>query len=276
MRKYKATIAVLVIAILLTLSLAGCRKSSPTTAEGTQEAPADAAQPAAAEQPQARQPQQVAPAPTRTTTVTTPQRPPQPRQPATEQLADYKDQKVKRLIAKADEKVTSYAFYYQTSANWNLIRDQYFIRGDAMKVKLFEVNFYNRKHYFDTVYLDMAAKTGLAYCESRHESRCLDQNREFIVDYNDFIIKTPYEWVKEVPFDAVWTGGEQIDNRAAEVVEYDRPDGTTVRIKIDAYAGLPREVWIFRGDVENTLERYAFRDFSINSVKGSDVEHQFI
>ena len=276
MKKYQTTIIVLVMAILLMISLAGCRKSTARQVEeGAQEIveQPDEAAPA----PSARPQQQ--PTPTQTRTVTTPSAPARtaaPRPPATEQLTDYKDPKVKRLIAKVDAKVTSYAFYFQTSANWNLIRDQYFVREDKMKVKLFEVNFYNRKHYFDTVYLDMTSKTGYAYCEARQERRCLDQNREFIVEYNDFIIKTPYEWAKEIPYDAVWTGTEQIDNRAADVVEYDRPDSTIVRIKLDAYSGLPREVWIFRGDVENLLERYAFRDFSINSVKASDAEHQFI
>lgn len=276
MKTHQAIIASVIVALLV-IAISSCTKASSRPAEPAVPAMDEqetSAPPQA--QPSAQQP------PTRTETVTTPppsrtSPAPQPQTPApsTSQLTDYTDAKIKRIIAKSD-KVTGYAFYYQTSANWNLIRDQYFIRGDKMKVKLYEVNFYNRQHYFDTVYLDMAAKTGIAYCESRDQRRCSDPNREFIVAYNDFIIKTPYEWVNEVPYRAVWVGTEQIDNRAADVIEFDRNDGATIRMKLDSFSGLPREVWIYQGDVENVIERYAFRDFSINSVTATEIEHQFI
>jgi len=176
---------------------------------------------------------------------------------------------------KASTEPTSYAFYFQTSDNWNLIRDQYFIRDNRVKIKLFEINFYNRKHYFDTVYLDMTQQTGYAYCESRGQRRCSDPDREFLVEYSDFIIKTPMEWMREVPYNAAWVGTEQIDNRAADIIEYERNDGTTVRMKVDAYSGVPREIWVYQGSMENVVEKYAFRDFAINAVKESDMDHQF-
>ena len=265
MKKYLATMAVLVIAMLL--ALGACTKVSKEETPQAQE-PIEAPQ----EVPQ--EPEQ--PVVTKTVTTTTPKTTTPTKTVETQPASDYTDKKVKGLMQKAEQKTTSYAFYYQTSANWDLIRDQYFIKGDKMKVKLFEVNFYNRQHYFDTVYLNMADKTGLAYCENRDQVRCTDQNREFTVAYEDFVIKTPLEWIEEVPKDAKWTGTEQIDSRAADVIEYERGDGTTVRLKVDAYSGVPREVYIYRGDVENVLEKYAFRDLAINSVKNSDIEHQFI
>lgn len=275
MKTYQTMVASVIIALLV-IALTGCTKASSIPAEPAAPAMEEQESPPPQAQPSVQQP------PTRTETVTTP--PPRRTSPAPEPetpmpsasgLTDYQDSKIKRIIAKAD-KVTSYAFYYQTSANWNLIRDQYFIRGDKVKVKLYEVNFYNRQHYFDTVYLDTAAEASIAYCENRNHQRCTDQNREFIVVYNDFIIKLPHEWIKEVPYDAVWVGTEQIDNRAADAIEFDRNDGTTVRMKLDSFSGLPREIWVYQGDIENVIERYAFRDFSINSVTAADIEHQFI
>lgn len=279
MKRYTGILITLTLAIMLLASITACSRKEKAGQEGAIEQPAteEEAAPQPIGQPATKtvttttQPARKATTPAKATT--------QPGQ-ATEETeparqVGFADQKVKNLVSKAEEKITSYAFYYQTSANWDLIRDQYFIRGDKMKVKLYEVNFYNRKHYFDTVYLDMAEKTGVAFCEDRKQVRCFDRNREFAIDYNDFVIKTPLQWMEEVPYEARWTGTEQIDNRAADIVEYDRDDGTSVRLKVDAYSGVPREVWIYRGDVDNLMEKYGFRDLAVNSVKDADMQHKF-
>ncbi len=183
------------------------------------------------------------------------------------------DSRVEKVLNKVDS-IKSYEYYYQTSDNWDLIRDKYYIKDNKIKINLFEVNYYNKKHYFDTVYLDTNAESAVAYCEEPGHSRCSDSDKEFVVSYSDFIIKTPEEWVKEIDY-AEWAGTEQLDQRAADILEYENDDGTTTRMWVDSFSGLARQIWIYRGDTENIVEKYGFRDLAINSVRTSDMEHQF-
>ncbi len=155
-----------------------------------------------------------------------------------------------------------------------MIRDKYFIYKNRMKIDLYDVNLYNKRNYFDMVYLDMSAKAGVAYCEDRHHQRCVDPDRRFDIAYEDFIIKTPKDWMLGLPADARVLSSETIDERLATVIEYPNPDGTTTRLWVDTFSGLPMQVITYQGEVENTFERYGFRDLSVNSVLASNVEHQ--
>jgi len=187
----------------------------------------------------------------------------------------YADERVSNLVKKAAEKTTSYRFYYQTSANWDLVRDQYFIKGDKIKIKLYEENMWNADNYFDTVYLDTAQKTAAAYCESPEKKRCKDLNKQFKVEYEDYKILTPLDWINVIPTDAKWQGSEQVDDRPADAVVFSTPDGKTTRMLMDKFSGVPAQVIIYKGDIENVVERYKFRELSVNSVKTSETEHQF-
>ncbi len=186
----------------------------------------------------------------------------------------YADQKVASLVQKARDKVESYSFLYQTSDNWDVIRDKYFIYKNKIKIDLYDVNLYNRRNYFDMVYLDMSAKTGVAYCEDRHHQRCIDPDRRFDVAYEDFIIKTPKDWMLSLPADAHVISSEMRDQRLATVIEHANPDATVTRLWVDTFSGLPMQVITYQGEIENELEKYGFRDLSVNSVLSSEVEHQ--
>lgn len=199
---------------------------------------------------------------------------PSPTPAAAVSAGAYADPKVAALVQKARDKVESYSFLYQTSGNWDVIRDKYFIHKNKMKIDLYDVNLYNRRNYFDMVYLDMSAKTGVAYCEDRRHQRCIDPDRRFDIAYEDFIIKTPKEWMLSMPPDAHVISSEMLDERLATVIEHTNPDGTVTRLWVDTFSGLPMQVSTYQGEIENSLERYGFRDLSVNSVLSSQVEHQ--
>jgi hypothetical protein len=188
--------------------------------------------------------------------------------------APSSDPKLTALMKKAKEKVKSYGFYYTTSQNWELWRDQYFVRGDNIKVKLYDVNLYNKENYFDTVYLNTRAKTGSAFCEHDSHVKCKDKDREFVVQYEDFVIKTPLEWLESM-HNARWVGTETFDDRNTQVVEYDE-NGSTVRVWIDAFYGVPLKVIVYHGDIENAIAKYGFRDMTINTVTSSDMQHIYL
>ena len=86
-------------------------------------------------------------------------------------IVNYEERKVQDLLDR-HKKINSYSFYYSTSENWNLLRDKYFVKGNKIKIKLFEPKMWDRETYFDTVYLDVATQNGFGYCESREKERC--------------------------------------------------------------------------------------------------------
>jgi len=254
---------ILVVIAMFLLSGCGSDEVSDTTVKTVDKSPETA--PVADEMPETTETATAAPVPEPTASPVV-----EETEPATTQQMNPK---VQALLDKTDS-IKSYEFFYQTSDNWDLIRDKYYIRDNIVKIKLFEVNWYNKKAYFDTVYLDMDAETAVAFCEDTSHSRCEDSDKEFVIEYNDFKLKTPKEWVNEIEY-AEWVGTEQLDKRSADIVEYDNNDGTTTRIWIDSYSGLARQIWIYRGDTENLLDKYGFRDLAINSVKADDVKHTF-
>ncbi len=192
--------------------------------------------------------------------------------PYTASASGYADERVANLI-ESFKKAASYSFYYATSENWNLLRDQYLVKGSKVKIKLYEPNRWDKRTYFDTVYLDSSTQTAEAYCESHEQERCGDRTKKFTVEYADYKTVLPRDWLFSLPSTTQVVGGEQVENRAAVIVEYQRADGATVRISIDKFAGVPLMVQVYNGEIENLLERYLFKEMSINSVKSSDMVH---
>lgn len=183
------------------------------------------------------------------------------------------DPKVKSMLDKAKDKPNlGYSFYFTTTDNWELWRDRYFIKGSNIKIQLYSVNLYDRDNYFDTVYLNMETKTAFGYCEGVTSGRCPNPDREFKLNYDEFIIKTPLDWLADLTY-AEWVGAEQFDERLAQMVEYKRIGGNTVRVWLDSFSGIPVQVVVYGDDLEDIRERYGFRDLTV-SVASSQVRHQ--
>ena len=178
------------------------------------------------------------------------------------------------LLGKADEKVKNikgrsggYQFLYAPPPG-NLARDTWFIKGNKIVVRLYEENVVQAGINYDTIYLDTSAKTAEAYCEDERSPRCPDKNKQFSVDYNEVIIKTPYQWMKEIKTGEI-VSGEMLWDRKVEVVEY--TEGNTVYKQwIDGFSGLPVKVRIGRGP---DAEEYQFRDLAVNTVIEAQLEH---
>ncbi|MBI1970952.1 hypothetical protein HYS47_04345 [Candidatus Woesearchaeota archaeon] len=185
------------------------------------------------------------------------------------------DPKVKDLVERAKKKANlGYSFYFTTTDNWELWRDKYFIKGDETKIKLYQVNLYDKKNYFNTVYMNSREKSAVGYCEDPSSTRCVDPNREFKLAYDDFTIKMPMDWINEIETTkAVWIGSEQVDERLSHVVEYPKLGGLRVRVWVDSFSGIPVQVVVYGEDLEDIRERYGFRDLTV-SVSSTQVRHQ--
>ncbi len=261
----------IILAILLLVALlAGCGFKAKEQQAPVAPVPAEPAapEPAAPAEPVAPEPVPV-PEPAAPEPASEPSPSPSP---YTASASGYADERVANLLERF-AKTDSYSFYYATSDNWNLLRDQYFVKGPKIKIKLYEPNQWNKRTYFDTVYLDTATQTAEAYCESREKERCADATRKFSIEYADYKIALPGDWVLSLPYATQIVGGEQVEDRAAAVVEYSRADGATVRISVDKFSGVPIMVQVYQGEIENLLERYLFKEITVNSVKSSYIVH---
>ncbi len=172
---------------------------------------------------------------------------------------------VQAILDKADEKVTSYLFYYAPPPD-NLARNKYFVKGNRVKVELYEVNFYNAEDYFDTVYLDRIKKTAIAFCENRQTSLCAKSTQAQVLPYEEYAIKLPHEYLEEVS-SASKMGSETLYDRMSVKLKYN-VKGQEYETWVDQYSGLPMRVKV---GLEKEAPKFEFRELAINSLFDEDV-----
>lgn len=181
---------------------------------------------------------------------------------------------LKELLEKADRKLTSMVYLYGSPENEGRFLDTYYVRGDKMKVKLYEGNYYMRQDYFDTVYLDTSKKTATGRCENR--KRCIfpdldNTGRVFAVNYDDYRRKTPYEWLQDITTPEI-IGPEIVDKRSALKIKYPKGE-TTVEMWMDNTYGVPLQIKILQPNDEE--EMYQFTNWQFNTLKEADVVPAF-
>ncbi|MEM4247125.1 MAG: hypothetical protein QXF14_02275, partial [Candidatus Woesearchaeota archaeon] len=239
------------IAVLLILLLVSC---GPATQPATpaQQTALPAAQPAA---PAQAAPEPLPPGPTPVETKPTP----------------TASKELQALLAKADQKIKSYS-YLELIIPTKQQPDRFYVKGTKVKIKLYEYDPYVPDNYFDTVYLDTVSKTAIGRCENKR--RCIwpqgDNTKKTWteLDYNKYLTKTPYEFVKSVPPTATIIGPEVYDQRTVTKIEYEE-GGKLVQMWIDDTYGIPRAVRIVPSSGEEL--NYKFNDLQFNTLTDKDV-----
>ena len=144
----------------------------------------------------------------------------------------------------------------------------YHIKGGKAKIDLPRMNFIPKVEVrLDIVYLDIAARKAVAYCEEK--GVCPDRNMAYDQDFDKYYYRNPYDWLNDVPSDAEIVGTEQIFTRDVTHIKYVE-SGATTEIWIDEFYKVPLEVL-----VTSNLgpSRYVYHLISINSVKDSNLAH---
>lgn len=179
-------------------------------------------------------------------------------------------EKVKELLTRADTKLVSMGYLYGGPENDGRFLDTYYVKGDKIKVKLYEDNIYVEDGYFDTVYLDDTQKTALGRCENQKRcvsSRVDNMNKDFPTVYDDYRRKTPYEWLQHITTPTV-VGEEVVDKRSALKIEYPKKD-TKVEMWLDKTYGVPLQLKMVYPD--ETEESYQFTNVQFNTLKEEDL-----
>lgn len=208
------------------------------------------------------------------TTPTIAPAPSPPEQEEPEPAEEEMSEQLKELLALADQKVKSYRYLLGEPPENHLL-DTYFIKGNKVRINLFEYDPYDPETYFDNVYLDYDAKTAFGYCQSR--KRCINKQadntkKKWELNFEDYIKKTPYEWLKEVPDSAKITGPQVHESRTTLVVEFER-GGSKFKYWIDDTYGMPVKI---EKITAGQKEMWNFNDFLANTLKDSDVEPPFV
>lgn len=175
---------------------------------------------------------------------------------------------IEALKARADSKVRSYSFIYAQPPD-NIQRDSWYIKGNRIKVEIFAPQYFNPASFYDSVYIDAEKKTAAGYCTLKDEAKCPVRNRQFILDYDEVMIKTPYQIVKAIPYGEL-IGSELLWDRMYQVVKY-KKDNIIYKAWVDSYSGLAAKLAMIDED-GNELAKYEFRHLQINNVDDAKVE----
>lgn len=144
----------------------------------------------------------------------------------------------------------------------------YHIKGDRARIDLPRLNFIPKgTPRLDVIYMDIAAKKAVAYCEEK--GACPDRNKDYEQKFDEYYYRNPYDWLKYVPVDAEIIGTEQITGRDVTYIKYSE-SGATTEIWIDEFYKVPLEVLVTSNLGSS---RYVYHLISINSVKDSDLAH---
>jgi len=200
---------------------------------------------------------------------------PEPKKEETKTAPKELPAELKSLLERADQKLTSMSYLYASPETSGRFLDTYHVRGDKIKVKLYEENYYMHKDYYDTVYLDTTKKTATARCESPR--RCVfpdfdNTGRVFDdVEYDEYRRKTPYEWLADITTPEL-LGPEVVDKRSALKIQYPKDD-SRVEMWLDNSYGIPLQFKIIHPDDKE--ESYQFSNFQFNTLKEEDVVPAF-
>ena len=177
-------------------------------------------------------------------------------------------------------KVTSYEFEYKG--------DEYYVKGTRYKIILDapatvkEVSFGDitkRLYYYDTVYVDRATKTAMAYCEG-HDSQVNTQCSQlelydlaYPVPFTDYNIILPEDWLFNYLDTEPTTWDENkyyIESRASTTVTF--AGDPELELDFDPSSGLALRADQKQGN--RLTARHDYEDLAINLVRDQDVNHR--
>ncbi len=250
-----------IVAIVLMFVLAACAKPAEKPAVPVAQPPAEQAPPA--EQPPA--PEVGVKPPSRPLPSERQDSPPAP--VVTTEKVSMSPQ-LRDLLKRADEKLTSLQYLYGGTETGNLFLDTYFVKGEKMKIRKYEESYYVREGYYDTIYYSL----GIACCEvlDRCRSHNVDNTKtKFAIDSSMVNMpKTPYQWVKEIPPDAVIVGPQTFNQRSVTHLKYMK-DGMEVLMWVDDTYGVPHKIVINQNGNEI---RYQYNDMLFNGLKDTNFD----
>jgi len=174
-------------------------------------------------------------------------------------------EEIKAILDRVDEIVRSYSYLYALPPS-EISGSMIYIKGNKMKITLKETSVYGFQDYIDTIYVDFVAKTASGYCEDARIQACANKSKKTVLDFNQYNIKTPYQWLKEIPV-AKKVASVIVWDRNADVLEHVEGD-IRYTYWIDSFSGIPVKI-IINGPGGHVINE--FRYLSVNYLNDEDV-----
>jgi hypothetical protein len=174
--------------------------------------------------------------------------------------------KVRDILAKQGDKVTSMSYLYQDPSN-KPEKDEVYVKGSKVKIALAQLDHVEDDLYIDHVYIDKSTQTALGYCEDIIY-RCKDPNKAFPVSYEKYARKNPVEWIDGVTY-AEEVGSEMFDDRMMMVLQFEK-GGNNIKMWVDTYYGVPLKIEVGSGA---DVDTYLFSRIAFNSVTDDQLTH---
>ncbi len=164
---------------------------------------------------------------------------------------------VKALFAKRS-KITSMRYLYYGPPN-DALGYEVSVVGKKAKVLSPKQIKADSGRYYDTIYLDLEAKSATGYCES---ASCPEKG-PFSSDFQTYSFKTPTDFIGMVT-SAESKGTELFESRKAVVVAFRDSSGKEGVMSLDSTYGVPLKI-VYDG------KKYEYRSAFFNSLSQADV-----
>ncbi|MFC1648955.1 hypothetical protein ACFL1B_05885 [Nanoarchaeota archaeon] len=176
-------------------------------------------------------------------------------------------EEVQVFMQSAPKRVQSMKFLHVGPPDF-LPQDIYFVKGDKMKVEILRATDHKLSQDFTHVYLDASDKSATGYCEIIEVDRCEAlQDHSWTVDYDEFHIMTPLDWLFSIQSAEYDGGGPTFENRKTHRVKFTSEYGSGIMSILDFYA-IPALIMLDDGN------RIEFRDLEVNTVTDADITHK--
>ena len=128
--------------------------------------------------------------------------------------------------------------------------------------------------FLNSFYLDLEKKTVFGVCDKLGVT-CTEQwNKAYPLDFfSQEIADSPRDLAQRVPATARIAGGENVESRATEIIEYINADGKLERLSLDKFYGLPlKQVIYSSADTKGTIVvKHTYTHLAVGQLKESDV-----
>lgn len=174
------------------------------------------------------------------------------------------DEEVEAMISEAEDRVNSFSYVLARPGTTERL-NTYRVRGDRAVIELERLPDFKISQPFSHVYVDLADDEATGYCAAESTIWCPDGVTEHDADYDDYYMRTPYQWLTSLQTATVKGNGPQLQKRSTQEVTFTTTHGTSGTMYVLDYYNLPAKVELEDGRV------FEYREISINSVSEEDV-----
>ncbi len=164
-------------------------------------------------------------------------------------------------------KAITVSFSYFESTN-PFVEDLYRVSRERMKIELKNKAVFTSSDAYDTVYYDFTGLNAFGYCERQNKDICPDRNKKIALDYDNYLVKTPFDWLKAID-KAELTGKSKMIDGSPAIEIFFESEGEQGTMFMDSFYGIPLSVNY--GGVD-----YEYKNMGLNTGSLAELVHQEI